>query len=220
MYYDGVTCGQPIEDYDGPGRRAMSKTGDIKARTPAINCMTCFAGTHSRARPHCTPWHMARVHTSPAGRTGRHVARGSTRSAWCCALPLPPLPPTGTGTHERHEGGSQQQDHGAGGQHTPTTRCAPTCEPSRAACTPAPCLPTCEHRPPAHPPVLLRTHMHPVHSHMQRPHARAHTHARTPARPPLTAATHLARAGAPYAARRTPPASRVGGSPQDPHTCH
>eukprot|EP00983_Pelagomonas_calceolata_P034896 1093353-Pelagomonas_calceolata.AAC.3 len=30
MYHDQVTGGQPILDYDGPGRRAHSKTGDIK----------------------------------------------------------------------------------------------------------------------------------------------------------------------------------------------
>jgi len=30
MYHDQITAGQPILDYDGAGRRAQSKTGDIK----------------------------------------------------------------------------------------------------------------------------------------------------------------------------------------------
>lgn len=30
MYFDQVTNGQPVTDYDGPSRRAQSKTGDIK----------------------------------------------------------------------------------------------------------------------------------------------------------------------------------------------
>ena len=31
-YFDGVTGNQRITDYDGAGRRAMCKTGDVKVR--------------------------------------------------------------------------------------------------------------------------------------------------------------------------------------------
>lgn len=32
-YFDQVTGGQPITDYDGAGRRALSKTGDMKGQS-------------------------------------------------------------------------------------------------------------------------------------------------------------------------------------------
>lgn len=59
IYYDQVTGGQPILDYDGPGRRAQSKTGDYKGAPPPQPGMRAQQSMKQMATPTGGRWCLA-----------------------------------------------------------------------------------------------------------------------------------------------------------------
>ena len=73
-YFDGQTGGAPVAGYDGPGRRAQSRTGDLKS-----------APTRTQRRPVCS---RRQMHFN--GDRNRR-SRASLNGIACCQAGLEPV---------------------------------------------------------------------------------------------------------------------------------
>ncbi len=81
MYFDTCTNNQPILDYDGAGRRAVSKTGDMKmvgGPAPAASKMSRAVDQSKLGSESATTAH---THT----HTHTHTERSMLCSAPCCS---------------------------------------------------------------------------------------------------------------------------------------
>jgi RP/EB family microtubule-associated protein len=75
-YFDSITGGHGVDDYDGPGRRALSKTGDIKGSGAAA----AVPGSGAAAKH--TPGQIRRpaAEAPPAGPAAQLVRKNSHKN--------------------------------------------------------------------------------------------------------------------------------------------